>query len=59
MEPLTHYVPFWNRPDVNGKALTVCEILIPERETDALPTCPRCEAYWQVVLRENGIEARA
>lgn len=52
---LTHYIPFNHRPDAEGKAFTVCERLILEKDSDAMPTCPRCAAYWDVLLHATGI----
>lgn len=50
-KPLTHYVPFYNRPDEQGQALTICGLMVPELDSTALPSCDKCEAYFTIITR--------
>ena len=51
-EPLTHYVPFWHHDDLRtGTAEAICGAQIPEAESTAMPSCPRCDAYFAIITR--------
>lgn len=35
--------------------MAVCGEMIVEKDGTALPSCPRCEAYWQLILKAMGV----
>ena len=49
---VTHYVPFWHHGNHDGNAEAICGTMILESDSTALPSCPRCEAYFEISLKK-------